>query len=448
MAPNPANHSLTQLSIGFSERTLCTRCGTCAGVCPVSAIGFDEDNFPILINEMCDDCGLCSRTCPGANISFSSLSQAVFAQKEPANTFDGYFRDAWVGYATDSIIREGAAGGGIITALLADLLQNKIIDGCVVTRMNAAQPWKSEPFIARSRDELLQSLSSRYMVIPTGQMLAEILRTDGKFAIAALPCQVHGIRKAMQEIPELIPKIPYVLGLFCGGSLEPCVVTELLEARNINKNDISSFEFRGGEWPGRIRAKMKNGDIRNLHYSNYKDGAYNYFISLYMPIRCQTCVDGSNEFADISVGDSWTRDRQGNYKFKSHSKILVRTLQGENLLFGALSRGAITGFSVTQDASYRTQKMQTQRKGMNAPLRIARWQQQNLPVPQYDRTVPRATIKEKIVERIVSGCLFLGRHRSIRFPIIRLLTSKYAIPLIQLRLWLKKRKYQKAARTA
>jgi coenzyme F420 hydrogenase subunit beta len=435
--------ALSKLSIGLTEHTLCTRCGTCVGVCPVMAIEFDKDLYPSLIGNRCVECGLCARTCPGAQVRFAELGLTVFGHDRPAESFDGHVRDTWVGYATDEGIRRGGAGGGIVTGLLWDLLKNGVVQGCVVTRMNREKPWVGEPFIARTYDDLLESQGSRYLIIPLNQTLAEIRKSPGRIAIAALPCQIHGIRKAMQALPELAEKIYLVVGLFCGGSLEPYVVTELLEARGISPDQVAGFEFRGGEWPGRIRATTKDGKVRNLHYSNYKDGAYNYFISMYMPVRCQTCMDGSNEFSDISVSDAWTRDEQGEYKFNSQSKILVRTKRGEEALQAAIERGSISAQSLSKDPSYRTHKFQTQRKGLNAPLRVERWRRKGIPVPDCDRNAPIHTRKEALMERTVTGLLWLGRYRWIRFPIMKFLTSFCAIPLIQIRLWLKKRKYQR-----
>ncbi len=57
---------------------------------------------------------------------------------------------------------------------------------------------------------------------------------------------------------------------------------------------------------------------------------------LYSPFRCQTCIDGSSEFSDISVSDAWTRDETGKYIFQSQSKLLVRTQKGLNILNNAL----------------------------------------------------------------------------------------------------------------
>ena len=180
-----------------------------------------------------------------------------------------------------------------------------------------------------------------------------------------------------------------------------------------------------------------------MHYSNYKDGAYNYLIGLYMPRRCQTCIDGSCEFSDISVSDAWTKDKEGKYKFKAHSKLLIRTKRGFEILESATKRGGVFVKDISNDRSYRTHKIQTKRKGTIAPLRVARLKKENVAIPIYDRHAPEVTAKERLLERIVSFFLEMGQYKKLRYPVIKSLTSRYAKPIIRLRLFLKKRKYSK-----
>lgn len=348
-----------------------------------------------------------------------------------------------MGYADDLNIRAAGSGGGVATAILWDLLRYEEVDGCVVTRMNPKNPWIGDTFIARTCDELLTSQGSKYMIIPVNVALSEIRAMKGRYAYAALPCQVHGFRLATEQIPELKQKIPVVIGLFCGGSLEPYIISELLKTKGLVTEDIKAFQFRGGEWPGKIRAVLKNGEIINMHHSNYKDGGYNYFIAIYMPKRCQTCIDGSNELADLSVSDAWTRDESGDYKFKAHSKILVRTDKGLEVINKASHHGTLITKDVSTDPSYRTHRIQTKRKGIIAPLRIARLKRKGEQVPIYDRQTPPATWKEVITERIVSLILWFSCFKNFRYLLIKFLTSKYAVPLIYFLLLVKKRKYRR-----
>ncbi len=436
------------LSIAFTDHALCTRCGTCAGVCPAGAITMGNDLYPVLDSDRCIECGLCARTCPGGRVHYRELTGITFGHDRDSDSFDGHVTATYVGYSRNAAIQQAGAGGGVITTLLADLLTRGEIDGCIVTRMKPDEPWKGEAFIARTLDELRQSQGSRYMIIPVNEVFALLHDAPGRFALAALPCQIHGFRLMMKEQPALAEKIYAVIGLFCGGSLEPEVVTDLLRTKQVNSADVADFQFRGGEWPGKMRALMKDGSIRDMHYSNYKDGAYNYLISLYMPPRCQTCIDGSSEFSDLSVSDAWTRDEQGNYKFKGHSRLLVRTPRGAAVVAAAVASGALELTCVSDDPSYRTHRMQTRRKGVNAPLRVERLRRLGKRVPDYDRPVPPHTRGDMLKERVISALIGLGRFPRLRFRLVQFLTSRAAIPLICLRVYLKKRKYTKNRHSA
>lgn len=430
------------LSIGLSHHALCTRCGTCTGACPTAAIDVGGDLYPSLHPDRCTSCGLCAEVCPGARVDYRGLTELTFGHDRDPRTFDGCVQRTFVGYCTDETIRGNGAGGGVVTGLCWDLLRHGDVDGCIVARMKPDRPWEGETFVARSYEDLRSSQGSKYHIIPVNAVFQNIRKLPGRFAYVGLPCQVHGFRLLAERDPVLREKIAWVIGLFCGGSLEPHLVTELLAARGLTLEDIADFQFRGGEWPGKMRAILKTGEIRDLHHSNYKDGAYNYFTSLYMPERCQTCLDGSGQFADVSISDAWTRDAAGEYRFKSCSRLLVRTDRGMEMVRHAMERGTIRAEDVTQDPDYATHRIQTRRKGLSAPLRTARRLAAGRPAPLYDRPPPEATAAERMTERGASFLLRLGTYRWFRYPLMRFLTSSAAIPLIKFRLWRKKRKYR------
>jgi coenzyme F420 hydrogenase subunit beta len=432
----------TNLSIAFTDKDLCTRCGTCVGICPEKALEFNATFFPSLIPGKCTECGLCAKVCPGGQVSFKDLSEITFGHRRDSTGFDGHVSHTFFGHAAKVAMRDRGSGGGVVTALLWDLLKRKKVDGCIVTRMNRSKPWTGDCFIARNHDDLFNSQGSRYTIIPVNAIFQEIKKLPGTYAYVALPCQIHGYRMAAELDPDLKKKISVAIGLFCGGSLEPIVVSEMLKTKGLMPGDIRDFEFRGGAWPGRFRAILKSGETFNLHYSNYKDGAYNYLVSAYMPKRCQTCIDGSNEFSDLSIGDAWTKDTSGDYKFKAHSRILIRTSIGLDLYRSASQNKTLISRDVSGDASYQTHQQQTKRKGRTAPIRIERLKRAGKNVPQYDRsfTVPSTT--EIYTERIISSILWLCRYKNVRFPLIKFLTSRYAIPLIKVRMRLKKLKYR------
>lgn len=435
-----------KLSIAFTEKALCTRCGTCVGVCPVKALETGPLHYPELTPERCIQCGLCRETCPGGRVEYGALNEIVFGTRDDAGGFDGHVERIYMGYAGDERIRAGGAGGGVITALLWSLLKRGEVDGCIVTRMNPARPWEGEVFIARTYEELLQSQQSKYIIIPVNQILGQIRELEGRFAMAALPCQIHGLRLYAARQSWVNEKIRLVVGLFCASSLEPYVTLEMLETRGLKPDDIENFAFRDGDWPGYIRAYVKGRpDPVHLHHSNFKDGAINYLTYLYSPARCQTCVDGSAEFSDVSVSDAWTRDASGRYLFRKQSKLLVRTDRGQAALQAAISAGDLVAEDATDNAQFKTHRLHTVKKGLNNYLRVDRWRARGIPAPVYDRRTPPNHFRDRVGERLESLAMWMGRKRWRRYPLFAFLASRWGVPIIKVRQWIKGRKYKGTA---
>jgi len=114
--------------------SLCVRCGTCAGICPTNAIIFDEKDFPNIDLDTCTNCGLCIQVCPGYDVNFPELYSRLFDDTSGLQTLTGNFDDVFCAYATEESIRRNGAGGGVVTQLLAYLLEKKEVGSAVVVR--------------------------------------------------------------------------------------------------------------------------------------------------------------------------------------------------------------------------------------------------------------------------------------------------------------------------
>ncbi|RLC89681.1 MAG: coenzyme F420 hydrogenase, partial [Chloroflexi bacterium] len=73
----------------------------------------------------------------------------------PQNWLIGCYRRLFVGYSLVPDIRRRGASGGIITQTLIYLLEKGQIDGAVVLCQGRPKPWRAEPIIARSVDEIV-----------------------------------------------------------------------------------------------------------------------------------------------------------------------------------------------------------------------------------------------------------------------------------------------------
>ncbi len=161
---------------------LCTGYGTCVALCPNDAIEMVIDEkkgvyVPKLDGRKCNNCGICMKVCPGHEVDFKGLNLEIFG-KEPEDILIGNYLNCYVGHATDYDIRYNSASGGLVTALLIFALEEGLIDGALVTRMKKDKPLEPEPFIARTREEIIEARGSKYCPVPANVALREILEAE------------------------------------------------------------------------------------------------------------------------------------------------------------------------------------------------------------------------------------------------------------------------------
>ena len=312
---------------------LCTGCGTCIALCPEEAIKLTIDEkkgiyVPELNEEKCNNCGICYELCPGHEVDFKQLNLEIFG-KEPEDVFIGNYLTCYIGYATNYDIRYNSASGGLITALLIYALEEGIIDGALVTKMSDKNPLEPEPFIARTREGIIEASKSKYCPVPANVALKEILESeDGeRFAVVGLPCHINGIRKAEQINKKLKEKIYLHIGIFCGHAPNFLGTEFLLNKLKIKKEDVRNLSYRGEGWPGSMKISLESGELLLLLPDYWGMFGFNFFT----PARCLLCSDGICELADISFGDAWlpelSNDKIGKSIIVSKSGIGEKLLQ-------------------------------------------------------------------------------------------------------------------------
>lgn len=183
------------------ENKLCNSCGACFAACPTEAIAFCETVgghlFPDISDEKCISCGRCYLVCPGKGLEKTS------AEKLPQDPFEGGILQAYVGRANDDAIFKNSQSGGIVTALVADLLERGEIDGALVAVMKRGPQSCGAPVIVHSLKELPKTQKSKYIPIPLLKEIPDILKEDGSYAFVGLPCHMHGLHNLYELYPDL-----------------------------------------------------------------------------------------------------------------------------------------------------------------------------------------------------------------------------------------------------
>jgi len=232
----------------------------------------------------------------------------------------GPTRSCYIGYSKNQRIRKDAASGGFISSFLMFLLENKFIDGAFVSRtIIKDKEIEAYSYIAKSKQEILDSRTSIYMHFPYLRGLKEIKNQDIKIAVVGLPCHLSAIQRMEEKIHWLKDKITLKIGIFCSHASSPSLVHRVLKKEGINLDLVDKFYFRKGHWRGFLTFQMKDGQTIQVPYLNF--GLY---MNLYFHERpsCLSCMDHTAISSDISCGDAWMK-RLKKHPIK-HSMVVVR----------------------------------------------------------------------------------------------------------------------------
>jgi coenzyme F420 hydrogenase subunit beta len=294
-----------------------------------------EHYYPKINRQLCVNCGSCAEVCPVCN--YESISLLSLRGKIQLSGFNG--DRAYMGYSLDDDIRFNASSGGLVTSLLILALEEKLVDGVLVTAVSSANPLRPMPFIAKSKADLLLAIGSKYCPVPLNEAVKIINNSKGRFAVVGLPCHINGLKKLEEKIPDLKNKIPLHFGLFCSHTLNFKATLFLLRLlRGTGKQgNLSNLEYRGKGWPGYFSVTYENGEkaaMPFLYYSRF------HALFFFTPHSCMFCPDAYANLADLSFGDAWSKgimssDTQGT------SACISRTIQGQRLLEKAVSLGKI-----------------------------------------------------------------------------------------------------------
>jgi coenzyme F420 hydrogenase subunit beta len=370
---------------------LCHRCGSCVGICPTAALGLDEDDYPAVQNlAACTDCDLCVKVCPGDEFNIVDAYKKQFNTEADLASTHGHFSEAFLSYSTDPDIRERSTSGGLVTAILLNMMRRGEIDGAVVITSDTEQLWKGKAIVARSRDEILAAMKSKYAICPTNSVFSEIREIPGRYALVGLPCQIHGFVKAAELDQRLRERVVLTIGLFCHAAVEHDALKIIWNSLGDKTQNAQRYISRVGKHPGTPHLEMKDGSLYPVYFGEKKGyrpssmEIINIVYRLYTPSRCLTCFDALAEFADVAVGDPWMAPPHAGVDFyKGWSFGLARTPRGQAAVRQIAQDGDAVVDPVTEREALACNRMMATEKRWRAFRVIETLRRQGKPVPAY-----------------------------------------------------------------
>jgi len=314
------NKYIPQVISRVVNKDLCTGCGLCITECDSKlAIDFNNEGFfvPKLVGD-CNDSGDCIKVCPFNDKPIKQYEnedkineQIRIGDKEHLvkNKYLGQHLGIYAGHSINNVV--DSSSGGIATYVLTKLLEDNIIDYVISVKESKN---KADGFyeynVSTSVKDVVKSSKTKYYPVNLSQVLKIIENTDAKFAITGVPCFIKGIRLKQRKHPYLKNRIPFLIGIFCGGLKSKFYTDYLIGKTNFDKKDIND---------AKPLYRIKNENTKSSDYSFGVINIRNESLSkvrmkslsdmwgtgLFKSNACDFCDDLCGETADLSIGDAW-----------------------------------------------------------------------------------------------------------------------------------------------
>lgn len=323
------------------RNNLCISCGSCAAICPNNAISmrqnWNQTIYIPFVNNNCIKCSLCLTVCPGKRIFFD---QTMY-NKIPNIKYDvflNYYLSINSAFSNDIYLRKECSSGGVLTTLLLWLIDEKMIDGAIVTKMKDDGSLEPNVIIANTKEDILAAKGSKYCPVSLNQAIKNINR-EKKYVIVGLPCHLMGLDYIFKQDPSLINNIKYRFGIFCSRVPNFNATKYLLKKNEFEQKDIKIISYRGNGYPGYFQVELKNGAVNKIYHLSFYYWQY-MFAKYFMQYRCWLCPDKTAYYSDISFADDWTVSLE--VEKEGRSTLLVRTPIGEELIKRVVKEGIIS----------------------------------------------------------------------------------------------------------
>jgi len=317
------------------ETNLCTGCAACVMACPRDVLEYDHSTtyhpFNVELSTAADDCShgqrgcdICTRACPRFRDWEVESDQALFGRLREAGEVSGIERGVYLVRAAEPEVLERGQDGGLVSALLIWGLETGRIEGALTSRLSGTRLWDCEPFLATTREEVLEAAGSRYTYAANPLAMKDAERRGLKrLALVGMSCQasVNGTLEA-RRVNKYARRIELVIGLLCSKSFEYEGMRQIItEEYGIPLEDVAKVNIKGKfqVW------RRSTGEEIDIPLKKMQDVTRE---------GCKLCPDFAAEHADISTG--------GLGQTEGWTLTIVRTGRGQDWLEGAVAAGLVT----------------------------------------------------------------------------------------------------------
>lgn len=314
---------------------LCVGCGVCAYICTEKNVRLvnvlDEGIRPLVERGVCSAACNCLRACPAVASDFFSSQDDSFTR------LWGPVLEVWEGYASDAEIRFRGSSGGVLTAIGAYCLERLGMGGVLHIGQDPDDPVSNRTFLSKTRADLLGRTGSRYAPASVCDRLDLVEDAESPCAVIGRPVEMAALRNAEKIRPQLATRVGLALSFFCAESPATEGTLALLNKHGVRRSDLKELRYRGLGWPGHFSGTLEGESLPRFKVPYRQAWA---FLQAYRPWSVHMWPDYTGELADISCGDPWYEQPDGNNP--GFSLVVVRTEKGRAILHGAIRDGYLS----------------------------------------------------------------------------------------------------------
>ena len=400
-----------------NSNKLCTGCGVCEDVCPKSAITIkrvDSEYKPIIDNNLClgEKCSKCIKVCPGVGCNLKQRAKDLFAGESiNEDKYIGQYVGLHTGYSLDEDIRFHSASGGIVSQFLIYLLENKIIDGAVVTGYGEDKitPYS---YIAKTREDIIAARSSKYCPVTLNKIGNDIVKAEGnRYVIVGVPCHIQGFRKRASIDRKFREKVVGYFAIYCSSGRNFYSQDYIFKHYNVVKENIKNFQYRDNGCLGYLIIDTKDASSEKHVKVPFTTFYGSLLRSFFKPHRCLSCIDHYGELGDICFGDihikPYSEDKIGI------SSWITRSKYWEDLFQKAANEGYIRMDDLDAHTLNESQKVMLYPKKRKAAAVVMLDKLIGRKTPIYDKELEKPTLKDYMAVSMCHAQRFIGRHKSL-----------------------------------
>lgn len=410
----PATHSILKAqqqkgnagSIAANPlKVLCTGCGVCVSESRGSLkMAWNEDGFlvpqaksPNIPPEAVKVCPF--NTKPDKEVEDEDALAKTFLPN--ATKFDpsaGRFERVYVGYSRQ--FRATSSSGGVSTYVLKKLMERGEVDYLFVVQSDGASGYRYR--VCKDISDFRTISKTRYFPVSMEELFSVIDRTEGRVAVTGVACFIKAIRLKQYYRPEYREKIPFLLGIICGG-LKSRGYTDFLAQSARIAGPYTNPEYRVKD-PQSTATDYSFSAIdaqSQAHSIKMRRVGSNWGAGLFKPRACDFCSDVLTELADISLGDAWLpkwkADGMGN------NVVLTRTELADDIIRAGIKAGDLSMEEVSVSLAIKSQAGAFNHRQNG--LKFRAW------TARHFSTVPVPKLRERVLKDISVSEAVVQIHR-------------------------------------